>query len=64
MTTMVLVKTGVHEENLPHSGSVSQYEKQFGVKYETYEAKMISYKNKWRDKEPRQRKKKENCKEE
>ena len=64
MTTMVLVKTSMHEENLPHSGSVSQYEKQFGVKYETYEAKMISYKNKWRDKEPRQRKKKENCKEE
>ena len=62
-TTMVLVETSVHEANLPHAGSVSQYEKAFGVEYDTYEAKMVSYENGWREKEPKQRKKEDEMKE-
>ncbi len=57
-TTMVLVKTKTHEATLPHVGSVSQYEKKMGVQYETYEAKMVSYKKGWREKEPQKRKQK------
>lgn len=52
-TTMVLVETSIHEANLPHSGSVKQYEKMFGVKYETYDAKIISYDNGWRKRKSR-----------
>lgn len=52
-TTMQLIKTETHIANLPHNGSVSQYEKAFGVKYETYEAKMVSYEKGWRRTKPR-----------
>lgn len=52
-TTMQLVKTKTHVANLPHKGSVSQFEKEFGVKYETYEAKQIAYEKGWHKKAPR-----------
>lgn len=38
-STMQLVKTSAHEASFPHSGSVSQFEKHHGVKYESVEAK-------------------------
>ncbi|PNK92128.1 hypothetical protein CEQ31_021905 [Serratia odorifera] len=41
-STMQLVKTTAHEESFPHSGSVSQFEKHHGVKYETPEAKKVA----------------------
>ncbi|HEU4640219.1 MAG TPA: HNH endonuclease, partial [Candidatus Binatia bacterium] len=33
MTTMQLAQLGAHEATVPHFGSVSQYQKHFGVKY-------------------------------
>jgi len=38
-STMQLVETSAHEATFPHSGSVSQFEKYNGVKYESAEAK-------------------------
>ena len=38
-STMQLVKTSAHEASFPHSGSVSQFEKHHGVKYESVEAR-------------------------
>ncbi|MBD5465426.1 MAG: hypothetical protein HDR22_06355 [Lachnospiraceae bacterium] len=54
-TTMQLVKTETHVANIPHKGSVSQFEKEFGVTYESYEAKQIAYEKGWRKKKPRRR---------
>ena len=39
--TMQLVKTEAHEATVPHMGSVSQFEKQHGVKYESPEAQDV-----------------------
>jgi RHS repeat-associated protein len=41
-STMQLVKTDAHEASFPHSGSVSQFEKEHGVKYESKEAKGVA----------------------
>jgi len=38
-STMQLVETSAHEVSFPHSGSVSQFEKHHGIKYESAEAK-------------------------
>jgi RHS repeat-associated protein len=46
-TTMQLVKTEAHEKTFPHSGSVSQFEKHFGVKYDTNAATTASQKAGW-----------------
>ncbi|WP_202632374.1 RHS repeat-associated core domain-containing protein, partial [Cronobacter sakazakii] len=46
-TTMQLVKTSAHEATFPHKGSVSQFEKHFGVKYGTQEAIIISHSKGW-----------------
>ena len=43
-STMQLVSTEAHMESLPHSGSVSQFEKANGVKYETPAAKQKAHK--------------------
>ncbi|HFK4760495.1 TPA: HNH endonuclease [Citrobacter farmeri] len=43
-STMQLVKIDAHEATYPHSGSVSQFEKYHGVKYENAEAKSIGAK--------------------
>ena len=40
-STMQLVDTASHEASFPHAGSVSQFEKYHGVKYESSEAKLI-----------------------
>ena len=52
---MQLIKTETHVANLPHNGSVSQFEKAFNVKYETYEAKQLAYEKGWRETQPRKR---------
>ncbi|MGI4736996.1 MAG: RHS repeat-associated core domain-containing protein [Janthinobacterium lividum] len=55
-TTMQLVKTSTHEAHLPHKGSVSQFEKHFGLpsdSYGKYEAKMKSYNAGWRTGKPK-----------
>lgn len=41
-STMQLVKTEAHEASFPHAGSVSQFEKEHGVKYESKEAKTVA----------------------
>ncbi len=41
-TTIQLVETSAHEATFPHSGSVSQFEANHGVKYGSSEAKQIS----------------------
>lgn len=41
-TTMQLVKREAHEATFPHGGSVSQYEKEFSVTYDTREAIVVS----------------------
>ena len=41
-STMQLVKTEAHEASFPYSGSVSQFEKEHGVKYESKEAKGVA----------------------
>ncbi|WP_049973837.1 RHS repeat-associated core domain-containing protein, partial [Azospirillum sp. B4] len=46
-TTMELVRTDAHESVYPHKGSVSQFEKEYGVKYGTNSAKQISQENGW-----------------
>ncbi|ELY6347080.1 RHS domain-containing protein, partial [Cronobacter muytjensii] len=46
-TTMQLVKTSAHEATFPHKGSVSQFEKHFGVKYGSQEAIIISHSKGW-----------------
>ncbi|WP_428243989.1 RHS repeat-associated core domain-containing protein [Gynuella sp.] len=46
-TTMQLVKTKAHEATLPHGGSVSQFEKTFGVEYGSQEAVIISQEQGW-----------------
>ncbi|POR20627.1 hypothetical protein BWK58_13825 [Flavobacterium columnare] len=52
-TTMQLVKTKTHEASLPHKGSVSQFEKFTGTKYESFEAKEFAHNKGWRSKKPR-----------
>lgn len=47
MTTMQLVKTSAHEATFPHKGSVSQFEKHFGVKYGSQEAIAVSHSKGW-----------------
>ena len=47
-STMQLVTTDAHKASIPHKGSVSQYEKAFGVEYETPEARNVARKNGWR----------------
>lgn len=44
---MQLVKTSAHEATFLHKGSVSQFEKHFGVKYGTQEAIIISHSKGW-----------------
>lgn len=39
---MQLVKTHIHEDTLPHNGSVSQFEQATGTKYETDAARSAS----------------------
>ena len=46
-TTMQLVKTSAHEAIFPHKGSVSQFEKYFGVKYGSQEAIAVSHSKGW-----------------
>ena len=46
-TTMQLVKTSTHEATFPHKGSVSQFEKYFGVKYGSQEAIAVSHSKGW-----------------
>jgi len=46
-TTMQLVKTEAHEASFPHRGSVSQFEKQYGVEYDSKESVDIANKNGW-----------------
>ncbi|WP_348770852.1 RHS repeat-associated core domain-containing protein [Niveispirillum sp. SYP-B3756] len=46
-TTMQLVKTSAHEATFTHSGSVSQFEKHFGVEYDTRDAVNIADENGW-----------------
>ncbi len=46
-TTMQLVKREAHEATFPHGGSVSQYEKHFGVEYDSQEAILTSKENGW-----------------
>lgn len=41
-STMQLVKSNVHSDTLPHNGSVSQYERATGTKYETDAARAAS----------------------
>ncbi len=44
---MQLVKREAHEATFPHGGSVSQYEKEFGVTYDTREAIVVSEEKGW-----------------
>nr|WP_106781358.1 RHS repeat-associated core domain-containing protein [Lysinibacillus timonensis] len=60
-STMQLVKTETHKASLPHQGSVKQFEQHFGVEYDTYDAKMASYNQGWRQEMPRKRRTKNNC---
>lgn len=46
-TTMQLVQRSAHEETYPHSGSASQFSKEFGVKYDTPEAVFVSEEKGW-----------------
>ena len=46
MSTMQLVERDAHA-GVSHSGSVSQFEKEFGVKYDTAEARAIAEENGW-----------------
>ncbi|AXF23527.1 type IV secretion protein Rhs [Burkholderia pyrrocinia] len=46
-TTMQLVTTAAHEASFPHAGSVEQFEKNFGVKYESLDAIKLSYAKGW-----------------
>jgi hypothetical protein len=53
-TTMQLVKTEAHEAMFPHSGSVSQFEQHFGIKYDTQDAVLKSNEKGWlRGRNPR-----------
>ncbi len=45
--TMQLVTTDAHVASFPHKGSVSQFEKHFGVKYGSPEAVKISHSKGW-----------------
>ena len=54
-STMQLVKTSTHEASLPHKGSAGQFAEHFGVKYDTYAAKLKAFEQGWR-KEPKRRK--------
>ncbi|EOI3557140.1 HNH endonuclease [Cronobacter dublinensis] len=38
---MQLVKESAHQATFPHKGSVSQFEKHFGVKYDSQEAVIL-----------------------
>lgn len=49
-TTLQLVKTKTHKASCPHKGAVCQFEKEFGVEYDTYDAKQISYEKGWHKK--------------
>ncbi|AJQ94747.1 hypothetical Protein YC6258_02709 [Gynuella sunshinyii YC6258] len=65
-TTMQLVKAKAHEATLPHGGSVSQFEKAFGIEYGSQEAVIISQEQGWlRGKPPKpenqQKKNKGDC---
>ncbi|WP_245609162.1 RHS repeat-associated core domain-containing protein [Vibrio rhizosphaerae] len=51
-TTMQLVKTEAHVDSLPHRGSVSQFEKHFGVEYGSQEAVKTSQSKGWLDGKP------------
>ncbi len=46
-STMQLVTTEAHKASFPHKGSVSQFEKHFGVKYGSPEAIKISHSKGW-----------------
>jgi hypothetical protein len=46
-TTLQLVKTPTHEASLPHKGSVSQFEKEFGVKYDSPKAVALAEEKGW-----------------
>ena len=54
-STMELVTTEAHKSKIPHKGSAGQFADYFGVKYDTYEAKMKAYEQGWR-KKPKKRK--------
>jgi transposase len=49
-TTMQLVQTSAHEATFPHKGSVSQFEKKFGVEYGSKAARDLVDKKGWRGK--------------
>ena len=44
-----LVLRSAHEATFPHSGFVADFEKQFGVKYDSAEARVIIEKKGWRE---------------
>jgi len=48
--TMELVTTEAHEATIPHKGSAGQFSDHFGVKYDTYQAKMKAHEQGWRKK--------------
>ena len=60
-STMELVTTEAHEATLPHKGSAGQFQDHFGVKYDTYEAKMKAYEQGWRKKPRKNKKAKVTC---
>ncbi|HYL97687.1 MAG TPA: RHS repeat-associated core domain-containing protein, partial [Blastocatellia bacterium] len=47
-TTMQLVKTDAHQATAGHSGSVKQYETEYGVKYGSQESRAIASEEGWR----------------
>lgn len=40
---MQLVKTSIHEANLPHKGAAGQWAEHFEAKYDTYAAKFRTF---------------------
>ncbi|MFL0092923.1 RHS repeat-associated core domain-containing protein [Tenacibaculum maritimum] len=60
-STMELVTRKAHEATFPHKGSAGQFQDHFGVKYDTYEAKMKAYEQGWRKKPRQNKKKKTSC---
>ncbi len=60
-STMELVTTEAHEARYPHKGSAGQFADHFGVKYDTYEAKMKAHEQGWRTKPRKNKKKKITC---